>query len=590
MLVHVIARPQSGSRHLPRRAVTDIAAAIRTAGGGAVLDVALGDVGGPSLPTPVSQPGPGEPGQALVIHAFGSVAVELALRERTGHVPIVATFDEFPADDEAEQALAHQVDAVLPLSSREAEDWARRGVRTLSSGAISLPIDVRGELPTLRLSDRVVTLSTGSVLRWIVSSMPAWDPGRLVIMSRLSAAELAQVQRMAVQLGVRDRIDYRPALSGAARRSLWRDAALLVAGSDGARHGGHVLEAAAHGIPSIAVASLAHLDQIVPGATGMLLDPDARPHDLGLAVCTMLNDPIQLRGMGTSALVRVRALHNTRIAGERLLALFGQVCQEGDPLESLPSALTPRQSQLALEHLALAKQLAHWYAGRGQPMDDLVQVASLGLVRAAERFDPTHGKEFHSFAIPTILGELRRHFRDHAWAVRLPRGLQEATLHVHRASDELRQSLGHDPSAADVAGHLGLIEEDVVAAQQAEDEARTPRSLDHPIGPGGSGALADVVGSPDPSLELIEEVLDVRAAIRKLPRREQEILLMRFYGERTQSEIAAHLGISQVHVSRVLSRTLAAIRDHVLYDIPLPNAHEPLSPIVGTRSGRRAAS
>jgi RNA polymerase sigma-B factor len=221
----------------------------------------------------------------------------------------------------------------------------------------------------------------------------------------------------------------------------------------------------------------------------------------------------------------------------------------------------------------LARQLARWYSGRGQSTEDLVQVASLGLVRAAGRFDPSHGNEFHSFAIPTILGELRRHFRDHAWAVRVPRTLQETTLHVQRATEDLRQVLGHDASLADLANEVGLIEEEVLVAQRADGEARSSHSWDHPVG--DDATLADFVGELDPRLELVELRRDVRAVLGRLPEREQQILLMRFYGERTQTEIAERLGISQVHVSRVLTRTLAAMRDHVLHDVPLPKSWEP---------------
>ena len=199
-------------------------------------------------------------------------------------------------------------------------------------------------------------------------------------------------------------------------------------------------------------------------------------------------------------------------------------------------------------------------------MDDLIQVASLGLVNAARRFDPSHGREFHSFAIPTILGELRRHFRDNAWAVRVPRGLQETTLQVQRAAEALSQSYGRPPTVAELAEHLDVVEEDVRRALQTEGEARSARSLDVPL---DSDSFAGLLGDDEQALETVELRQDVRAAIAKLPEREQQILLLRFYGERTQAEIAAVLGISQVHVSRVLSRTLAGIRDYVLDDVPM---------------------
>jgi RNA polymerase sigma-B factor len=231
------------------------------------------------------------------------------------------------------------------------------------------------------------------------------------------------------------------------------------------------------------------------------------------------------------------------------------------------------RNALAVEHLPLARQLARCYSGRGQSLEDLLQVASLGLVRAAGRFDPSHGKEFHSFAIPTVLGELRRHFRDHAWAVRVPRSLQETTLQVQRATEDLRQTLGHNATPAELAEELGLVEDEVRLALRVDGEARSTYSLDHPLG--DDETVADLIGESDPRLDLVELRRDVRAVLRKLPEREQQVLLLRFYGERTQSEIAERLGISQVHVSRVLTRTLTAVREHVLYDAPLPRSWEP---------------
>jgi RNA polymerase sigma-B factor len=366
-------------------------------------------------------------------------------------------------------------------------------------------------------------------------------------------------------------------LRGEARDAMWSQAALLVAGREGARHAGQVMEAASRGIPSVAVASEAHLDHIVGRSTGLLLDPAADVRTLGRAVSSLLDDPFGMRAMGTSALVRIRTSHVPSVAGQRISAMYREVLPVDEPAPApRPIGLNPRpdgdddldRTALALQHLSLARQLAGWYSGRGQSREDLVQVASLGLVRAAERFDPAHGKEFHSFAIPTILGELRKHFRDHAWAVRVPRSLQETTLQVQRAAEQMRQTMGHEASPADLAAQLGLVEEEVLLALRAGGEARSSHSLDHPVGEDES--VADLVGDTDPALDLIELRHDVRAALSRLPEREQQILLMRFYGERTQSEIAERLGISQVHVSRVLSRTLAALRDHVLDDVPLP--------------------
>jgi RNA polymerase sigma-B factor len=227
------------------------------------------------------------------------------------------------------------------------------------------------------------------------------------------------------------------------------------------------------------------------------------------------------------------------------------------------------RDRLVLEHLPYATQLAKRYAGRGQSLEDLVQVASLGLVHAADRFDPEHGSEFYAFATPTILGELRRHFRDHAWAVRVPRSLQETTMRVQRVAEE-RAAAGLPSGASDIAADLGLVEEEVIAARQAHLEARATQSLDLPIGERGDEYVADIVGDLDPNFDHVETAGAVREALVALPPRERDIVLLRYYGERTQPEIADILGISQVQVSRLLSRTLAAIRDHILYDEPLP--------------------
>ena len=388
-------------------------------------------------------------------------------------------------------------------------------------------------------------------------------------------------------LGVWDRIRLRPALQGRERERMWSRAAVVVAGRRGSRHGGQVLEAAAHGVPAIAVEAGAHVDQVVPGTTGVLVPPNANTRSLGRAVSSVVSNGFGLRAMGTSALVRVRTLHSSAQAARRLLSMYDQVLADepgqGRPVPAdPPRPPDPRADEardaLVVEHMGLARQLAGWYAGRGQAMDDLIQVASLGLVRAAERFDPAYGKQFHSFAVPTILGELRRHFRDHAWAMRVPRGLQETTLQVRRASAEVSQALGREATPGDIAAELGLSEEEVLLALRAQREAGSSFSLDHPVGEEGS--VADVVGGADPALEFAELSHSVREALSQMPEREQQILILRFYGERTQSQIAEQLGISQVQVSRVLTRTLAAIRAHLLDDVALPTSwgREPVLP------------
>ncbi len=519
------------------------------------------------------------------------MATLAAVSARPGASPIIATFDERPVPHDAEKALAEQVDAVLPLSSAEQDRWRRLGVRTLSAGALALP---RPGVDTSPASTRghVVCLGSGPGLEAVVRSMPHWGSARLLLLGRLSDCRRAQLRRLAIDLDVGDRIDYLPGLRGEARAAVWESADLVVAGAEGARHGGHVAEAAAHGVAAVAIAQEAHLDHIVAGATGVLVDPREGARGLGQAVAALLRDPLRCRGMGAAALVRMRSMRDQVDQGRRLLEMYRGLAtgpRDRAPTSCSTAPLTSDSTQLVLEYLPLAKQLAHRYAGRGQHLDDLVQVASLGLVRAASRFNPELGTEFHSFAVPTILGELRRHFRDHAWAARVSRSLQEATLKVQRVSDELRASNGQEPTPAEVAEHLGLVEAEVLEALQARGEAMTSKSLDHPMGEDGEEAFGDLLGGADPALEYVELREAVRSALERLPEREREILLMRFYGEHTQSEIAQRLGLSQVHVSRLITRTLAALRDHVLHDVPLPRSWQEDAEPDGSMQQRKAA-
>jgi RNA polymerase sigma-B factor len=575
MFVHVVSRPVSDVTQVPRSGVRAIAESIRQAGGEALLDMSpAGDVS-----AAVSACGDHLAAQWRdrcpdVVHTVGVVATLAALSVRPEGLRVVATFDENPVSARLEECLAREVDAVLPLSSAEQQRWRDAGVRTLAAGAIAVPAPAV-EHPVRGDAGHVVSLSTGPGLEAVIRSMPMWGTTRLVLLGRIGHERLQHLRALAEELGVWRRIEHRPGLLGRERDAVWADASLLVAGTEGARHGGPVLEAAAHGVTAVAVAREAHLDHIVGGATGVLVDPRAGVRGLGEAITDLARDPLRCRGMGTAALVRMHALHAGPAAGEHLVSLYRQVIGAGARLpdrSSTTPSLTDERRRLAVDHMPLARQLAQRYAGRGQRLDDLVQVASLGLVRAAARFDPEFGTKFHSFAVPTILGELRRHFRDHAWAARVPRSLQEVTLKVQKASDELRAANGKDASPAEVAAHLGLVEEEVLQAMQARGEAMGTKSLDHPMGEGGDEAFGDLVGDLDPDLEYVELREAVRAALQQLPPREREILLMRFYGEQTQSEIAETLGLSQVHVSRLITRTLAALRDHVQHDVPLPRS------------------
>ena len=219
------------------------------------------------------------------------------------------------------------------------------------------------------------------------------------------------------------------------------------------------------------------------------------------------------------------------------------------------------RDELIEAHLGLAEYLARRFANRGEPLDDLVQVASLGLVKAVERFDPSRGLEFTTFATPTIVGELKRHFRDKGWAVRVPRRVQELHLRVTRVIDDLTLELGRSPTVQEIAQRAGTTEDEVIEAIDAGSAYRSASldagRSDDDEGPGLLGQLGEV----DPGLARAERRAALGPLISELPEREQVMLYLRFYEGMTQSEIAKRLGISQMHVSRLLSRSLQQLRE-----------------------------
>jgi RNA polymerase sigma-B factor len=205
-------------------------------------------------------------------------------------------------------------------------------------------------------------------------------------------------------------------------------------------------------------------------------------------------------------------------------------------------------------------------------MDDLIQVARVGLVKAARRFEPERGNDFAAYAVPTMLGEIRRYFRDSCWAVRVPRGLQELSLRVSATTDRLTRELGRSPTAAEVARTLEVSEDEVLEALESS-WAYHATSLDAPAADGGDGpTLAERLGEPESSLDDVDARESLRRVVGALPARERRILTLRFFGERTQAEIAQELGISQMHVSRLIARTLTRLREHVVDGEPLPVA------------------
>lgn len=212
------------------------------------------------------------------------------------------------------------------------------------------------------------------------------------------------------------------------------------------------------------------------------------------------------------------------------------------------------------QYMPLAQRLAARYHRGSEPHEDLLQVAYLGLVKAVDGFDPGHGTRFASYAIPTISGELRRHFRDTTWTLHVPRGVQEAALEVRRASDELSVRMGRAPTVHELAERTGLRVEEVAEALHAHSVQRTA-SLDQPL-PGeeeGGTTVGDKLGAEDDRLDLVDHRVTVAPLIDALPAREREILFLRFARDMTQTEIAQRIGCSQMQISRLLRRAITRL-------------------------------
>ena len=221
-----------------------------------------------------------------------------------------------------------------------------------------------------------------------------------------------------------------------------------------------------------------------------------------------------------------------------------------------------RQRDAIIEHcLPVANHIARRFNNRGEPLEDLEQVARMGLVQAVNRFDAENGADFLSFAVPTMMGEVRRHFRDHGWSIKVPRRLKDLGLQLKKARERLSQDLGRAPTASEIANYLGIDHEEVVQAQIAAS-AYSTSSSDAPAGTDDDQrrSVADSFGDLDAGLEKVLDVETVRPLIAALPERQQAVLLLRFFENMTQTQIAARLGISQMHVSRLLSRSLTSLR------------------------------
>ena len=232
------------------------------------------------------------------------------------------------------------------------------------------------------------------------------------------------------------------------------------------------------------------------------------------------------------------------------------------------------RDELVIRFMPLARKLAARYVGRTETYDDLLQVACLGLVQAIDRFDPDQGTAFSTFAVPTILGELRRHFRDRTWAIHMPRGLQETILKVEKATEELPTELGRAATVTDIAERLGLGEEKVLEAINAS-QSRYSRSFeDSPLNENGEAIpLSERIGEVDGRLRTVDESVDVEEAMRALSDRDREVLRLRFVEDMTQREIAERVGVSQMQISRILRMTLDRLRSAV---DPAPSRSSPV--------------
>jgi RNA polymerase sigma-B factor len=242
----------------------------------------------------------------------------------------------------------------------------------------------------------------------------------------------------------------------------------------------------------------------------------------------------------------------SRYSREDTKDLFAELRRTGDP---------QLREELAKLHLPLVEYLAKRFKDRGEPLDDLIQVGSVGLLKAIDRFDLERGVEFSTYATPTIVGELKRYFRDKGWAVRVPRRLQELSLRLNKIISALTQDLGRSPTVGEIAKRAGVTEDEVLEALES-GQAYSTTSLDAPAGDDDDAPMrGDRIGEEDFRLDNLEYFASLAPLIQELPRREQEILYLRFFKGMTQSKIAEQVGISQMHVSRLLTRILEFLRE-----------------------------
>jgi RNA polymerase sigma-B factor len=244
---------------------------------------------------------------------------------------------------------------------------------------------------------------------------------------------------------------------------------------------------------------------------------------------------------------------------ERSRALFRQLAAAHSSAIDRSRA----RSELVELHLPLVDHCARRFLNRGEPFEDLVQVGTIGLIKAVDRFDTERGVEFSTYATPTILGEIKRHFRDKGWAIRVPRRLQELRMSIGSVTGEMSQQLGRSPTPQEIAERLGLGIEEVLEGLESANAYATLSIDAGDDGEDGLGSMVATLGSTDEALDHVELRESIRPLIDQLPPRERQILLLRFFLQMTQSQIAREVGISQMHVSRLLTRTLAELRDAI---------------------------
>ncbi|WP_409375168.1 RNA polymerase sigma factor SigF [Streptomyces justiciae] len=355
-------------------------------------------------------------------------------------------------------------------------------------------------------------------------------------------------------------------------------------GTGGSRHSGDSIDGAvdAAGVAGIPEQARPHPEDDSPGA-GFL--DDGQRDEEGAVRSTSLDGRIGVSPVRAETRARGRATGRTMSEHERDDQQGEQSGQSGQATQHDPQdrsgaramfielrklkdgspEYADLRNKLVRMHLPLVEHLARRFRNRGEPLDDLTQVATIGLIKSVDRFDPERGVEFSTYATPTVVGEIKRHFRDKGWAVRVPRRLQELRLALTTATAELSQQHGRSPTVHELAEKLAISEEEVLEGLESAN-AYSTLSLDVPDTDDESPAVADTLGAEDEALEGVEYRESLKPLLEDLPPREKRILLLRFFGNMTQSQIAQEVGISQMHVSRLLARTLAQLREKLLVE------------------------